>query len=135
MSYGDWGSVTKSQQDHVGAVGGGEPDVDYTYTAIGKPGDATQVFPAGHCGLRVDPLSSGVLEQSDHIAGWSVWLRDEDDKVILARLRRNTSTGRPAGNDGFIDRLEAMLGRVLMPKKGERPRKQKKISRKGKKHG
>ncbi len=71
----------------------------------------------------------------DHIADWSAWLRDEDDKVILARLRRNTSTGGSAGNDGFIDRLEAMLGHVLMPKKGERPRKQKKISRKGKKHG
>lgn len=90
---------------------------------------------AGHCGMRKDPLLSGDLELADHVADWSAWLCDEDDKAILARLRRNTSTGRPAGNEEFIDRLEAMLGRVLRPKKGGRPRKHKKISRKGQKHG
>lgn len=90
---------------------------------------------AGHCGLRKDPLLSGDLELSDHIGNWSTWLGDEVDEETLTKLRRNTATGRPAGCDGFIDRLESLLGRTLRPKKGGRPRKHNKPSRNASKHG
>lgn len=38
-------------------------------------------------------------------------------------IRRATTTGRPLGNTGFMDMLEAMLKRGLKPKKGGRPKK------------
>ena len=33
-------------------------------------------------------------------------------------------TGRPRGDAAFIERLELLLGRILRPRKGGRPRKQ-----------
>jgi REP element-mobilizing transposase RayT len=44
---------------------------------------------------------------------------------MTARLRHCTRTGRPTGGARFIARLEALVGRVLRPKKGGRPRKKK----------
>jgi len=48
---------------------------------------------------------------------------NKDDKEINATMRRATSTGRPLGSEGFIKRLERILGRDLFPKKGGRPKK------------
>ncbi len=35
-----------------------------------------------------------------------------------------TSKGRPFGSEGFIKKLENMLGRDIFLKKGERPKKE-----------
>jgi len=62
------------------------------------------------------------------------WLSDpekQDYRCFLEsegsddEVRRATATGRPLGNAGFMDMLEAMLDRGLKPKKGGRPKKQK----------
>ena len=48
---------------------------------------------------------------------------DEPNLLAAAReeelkdLRRHSRTGRPFGNETFLERLEAMLGRVLKPQK------------------
>ena len=48
---------------------------------------------------------------------------DEPNLLAAAReeelkdLRRHSRTGRPLGNETFLERLEAMLGRVLKPQK------------------
>ncbi len=47
-------------------------------------------------------------------------LPDED----LKKLRGHGRTGRPLGDEGFLERLEGLIGRVLKPKKGGRPRTQ-----------
>jgi putative transposase len=47
-------------------------------------------------------------------------LREEE----LKELRGHGRTGRPLGDETFLDRLEASVGRVLKPQKGGRPRKQ-----------
>lgn len=78
---------------------------------------------AGHCGFRKDPLLSGDLELADNIGDWQAWLGEPEVETTLTKLRRSTATGRPAGNDSFINRLEKLLGRTLRPKKGGRPRK------------
>jgi putative transposase len=44
---------------------------------------------------------------------------DEEDKILLKHER----TGRPLGNTKFMARLEAKLGKALMPQKGGRPKK------------
>jgi len=48
-------------------------------------------------------------------------VREED----IEELRAHGRTGRPLGNETFLDRLEGLIGRVLKPQKGGRPRKQK----------
>ncbi len=46
----------------------------------------------------------------------------DDDEFDL--LRRHQRTGRPLGDDAFVERLEARLGRTLRPRKpGPKPRK------------
>ena len=46
-------------------------------------------------------------------AGWVVdGLREEE---VFDELRRQTRTGQPLGEPGFVERLESLLGRVLRP--------------------
>jgi len=47
-------------------------------------------------------------------------LREEELKALRAHGR----TGRPLGDEPFLERLEGLVGRVLKPQKGGRPRKQ-----------
>ena len=45
---------------------------------------------------------------------WCPWLRrpwEEAEEKMVARVRQCTRTGRPAGGDSFIDRLESLVGR------------------------
>jgi putative transposase len=47
------------------------------------------------------------------IRDWSKYLREKEDSSLVADIRQNTKTGRPCGDDGFIRRLEKLLGRRL----------------------
>ena len=53
----------------------------------------------------------------DRIDDWQAYLSRENSKSIDARLRRLTSSGRPAGSDEFIRNLEALTGRTLARQK------------------
>jgi len=96
---------------------------------------------AAHCGLRADGVLSDPCELTSRLtpAKWRHWLREpwEAEADMVARLRQCTHTGRPAGGASFIARLEALVGRVLRPKKGGRPRKQRPQhqTQKDQKHG
>ena len=78
----------------------------------------------GHCGLRRDfvvaPLPADFPVQPQD---WSAWLRVDDVEQDLKTLRTSTRTGMPAGDKTFIQRLEAMVGRILTPKPRGRPKK------------
>jgi len=77
---------------------------------------------AAHCGLRADPLLSGDLELTDHVSDWKAFLSEADDPAV-AEIRLKTRTGRPCGDDGFIQRLETLLARPLRPRKpGRKPK-------------
>ncbi|MGB2754583.1 MAG: transposase [Phycisphaerae bacterium] len=78
---------------------------------------------AAHCGRRKDPLVQGGLETGGVVRDWSAWLRQAEDDAMLKVLRRQTRTGRPAGDAAFVARLEELSGRFLAPRKGGRPRK------------
>ncbi len=41
----------------------------------------------------------------------------------LEELRKHVRTGRPLGDEAFLDRLEGLVERVLKPKKAGRPKK------------
>ncbi len=60
------------------------------------------------------------------VCSWEEYLRDEKDEHPLAQaMRRGENTGRPLGTVGFIKKIEAALGRSLLPKPGGRPSKKK----------
>jgi len=46
-------------------------------------------------------------------------LSEEEHEAI----RKHENTGRPLGSEKFVTKLEKLLGRVLHPQKGGRPRK------------
>jgi putative transposase len=58
------------------------------------------------------------------IGDWSVFLRSAMPEDELETIRRHGRTGRPLGDEAFLDRLEAVAGRVLKPQKAGRPKKQ-----------
>jgi len=45
------------------------------------------------------------------------------DKEIKA-LRMHERTGRPLGDEAFVKRLKRKLGKILVPQKAGRPKKQ-----------
>jgi putative transposase len=57
------------------------------------------------------------------ISDWKAFLRSAMREEELHDLRRHSRTGRLLGSAMFLERLEAMAGRVLTPQKGGRPRK------------
>ena len=58
-------------------------------------------------------------------AQWKNALLDGINDSQVMNLRRNTHTGRPLGNDGFVSKLETLLGRRVRPLPVGRPRSQK----------
>ena len=70
-----------------------------------------------HVFEREDTCLSGDERVVLAIDDWKAYLRDEDDKAYLRAFRKSSRTGRPLGNDSFIDKLEALTGRVLRKQK------------------
>jgi putative transposase len=58
------------------------------------------------------------------IPHWGNYLAQSDDDTITAKIRANTLTGRPSGDDTFVLKLEKLLGRRLRPLPVGRPRKE-----------
>jgi len=66
--------------------------------------------------VHVAPL----LERVRH---WQTYLSSGLDDAVVASLRKHTKTGRPLGEDTFVDMLELKLGRILRPLKQGRKKK------------
>jgi putative transposase len=58
---------------------------------------------------------------------WRGFLNSAIREEELRDLREHGRTGRPLGNATFVERLEAIVGRVLHPQKGGRPSKTRKL--------
>ena len=61
------------------------------------------------------------------VGDWNAFLNSAIREEELRELREHGRTGRPLGNATFLERLEAMVGRVLTPQKGGRPKKLRKL--------
>lgn len=68
-----------------------------------------------HAGLRSDPLLDPQRPFPGPIGDWAAWLGAGLEEQTAARLRANTSTGRPTGSERFVQDLEISLGRRLRP--------------------
>ena len=67
--------------------------------------------------VKVAPL----LEMVDD---WQQFLSADASDKHCALLQRHERTGRPLGDERFIAQSESTLSRILTPKKGGRPRKE-----------
>ena len=56
---------------------------------------------------------------------WRKELAEGLTEEEAARIRVRTQTGRPLGSDGFVSKLETLLGRRVRPLPVGRPRKSK----------
>ncbi len=70
-----------------------------------------------HVSHTKDPLLSGEEVQLLNVKDWKTYLRDFEDEKELKQIRVSTRTGRPAGNNEFLDQLEKITGRLLQKKK------------------
>ena len=59
-------------------------------------------------------------------SAWQAYLALDTPAETVARLRLHERTGRPLGGDGFVGKLERLLGRTLRPGRPGRPKKRKK---------
>ncbi|WP_419798288.1 MAG: transposase [Terasakiella sp.] len=66
--------------------------------------------------VRVAPLLQ-------HVESWQRFLADDLSQKDHLKLQQHERTGRPLGDDNFVQNLEEQLGRPLLPKKpGPKPR-------------
>ena len=85
---------------------------------------------SAHLSGRDDPLvkAAPLLAM---VPDWAAFLKSSLPEEQLRQLREHTRTGRPLGSPAFLERLEAMVGRVLRPlKRGPKPPPRKPRARK-----
>lgn len=59
----------------------------------------------------------------ERVTGWRAFLDSDLDDATLEEMRKHTQTGRPLGDEGFLDVLEQQTSRVLRPQKRGRKKK------------
>lgn len=74
-----------------------------------------------HVSGATDEFLSGDAFLLDLVKNWGEFVSEPDDIEIVENLRKNTRTGRPLGNKEFGAQIEKLLSRILHPKKGGRP--------------
>ena len=66
--------------------------------------------------VKVAPLLAMVHD-------WQAFLDSPRPEGEVEELRKHTRTGRPLGDEAFLDRLEGLVERDLKPKRAGRPKK------------
>lgn len=69
------------------------------------------------------PLSLIDVNDFIDIRNWKEYLAQEEEEDIIKKIRANTLTGRPLGDDAFIMKLENVFGRRLKALPRGRPKK------------
>ena len=67
---------------------------------------AAHISGTGNHLVKVNPLV-------EMVGNWRDFLLTGVSKEEIERIRRHEKTGRPLGDDGFVGRLEEVLGRIL----------------------
>ena len=76
----------------------------------------------GNLGLADDDLIAG-RPALNIVPDWSAYLFGAENECDLRELRRVTGTGRPTGDDGFIETIESVSGRRVRKKAAGRRQK------------
>lgn len=95
---------------------------------VSRPEDYAWSSAKSHVKGEFDPvLTDGRFLQSAN-NDWATYLSTTGDIVVLARNRERLRTGRPAGDEAFVEHLESILGRRLRARPRGRPRKASSVS-------
>jgi len=76
-----------------------------------------------HTHKKVNPILSDDCHLTEQIQDWLLYLEEKDDDGMVDTIRSNSKTGRPCGDDGFIQIVEGIVGRRLKAMPKGRPRK------------
>jgi putative transposase len=68
-----------------------------------------------HIHKKGDPLLSEI-DKFLKIEDWSTYLKEDEEASDIDRIEMHARTGRPLGDDQFIDKLEKITGRPLRPR-------------------
>jgi len=73
--------------------------------------------------LRKDaPIRSDDCPVTDGVKDWIAYLEDRDDSAVDL-IQHCLIVGRPCGDESFVARVEAVLGRKLVPRARGRPKR------------
>ncbi len=73
-------------------------------------------------GVQENTIELSDISDFIKIDDWRAYLSEKDDQTMIETIKTNTRTGRPAGSDAFIEKLEHLVGSRLIPSKGGRPK-------------
>ena len=140
-SHGKYGEYFNEKYGLTGNLWEGRPhssvmDDSHTFSAVryvemnpvragivAKPGDYKWSSARVRFGLAFDTLLDPSWPPPGTIVDWESWLTEREHEDVANLIRRNTTRGRPCGDDSFIKRIEDLTGRCLSPQKRGRKRK------------
>jgi len=131
LFQGRFGSYPVQKDSHLMAVARYVELNPVRAGMVRRPADwewSSARFHLGRAGA--DPLVSD-RELLGLVDDWRAFLREGLDADDARRIEKRLSTGRPWGTERFIERLEARLGRDLVPHKRGWPKGAKRHGRRG----
>ncbi len=72
---------------------------------------------------KKDPLLKEPLFDKDELNAYREFIHSEEDKKIMEEIRKQTRSGKPLGDGGFLDTLPEKLGQSFSFRPKIRPRK------------
>jgi REP-associated tyrosine transposase len=76
------------------------------------PWSSSRAHLAGH-----DDALVSVMPMLQRMSNWRTYLRSSGSESTLEKLHKHSRTGRPLGDDRFIEKLEQLTGLTLKPGK------------------
>jgi len=76
-----------------------------------------------HINNEKSSLSLVDIAKFMEIDDWKAYLFQKEEEEVIKKIRANTLTGRPSGNDTFIEELEKTFGKRLKALPHGRPRR------------
>lgn len=78
----------------------------------------------GHINRNTDPILDNNFFMLQKIKDWSHYLEEKENSRVISEIRNRTVTGRPCGDESFVETLQKLLGRTFTFGPRGRPRKQ-----------
>jgi putative transposase len=81
-----------------------------------RPGD----YPWSSARAHIQKTTDALIVESplaEEIEDWESFISQNDSEETIKRLRRHLVTGRPLGDEKFVERLEKITGRSLKKQK------------------
>jgi len=88
---------------------------------VNRPEDYIWSSAPAHLAGEDDDLAK-VAPMLDRVDDWQGYLDSGLDDASIELVRKHSRTGRPLGDDAFVDRLESQSARILRPQKQGRKR-------------